>query len=247
MARWIGAWTEREGLSVDEAALELGRRVNAGEPLPWDEMESAMLFEMSFDPCDPATVDVRPIAEDLLVRTEGIFVELGMSGPLGLLIQRVALKGRYAVEEEHPQYGVLLGVALFGYATRMARAEQAPLPQHEVAFVEQWLVRGDNGLVDHNEMSKNPDALAQLLEYVAALADDRLRLLRLLYLRLDVWARFNRLAGKQLHRNFRRNGVKRRLQPPAEAIETLIRLGCAVRIIEEVADESPIPVSSLRS
>jgi hypothetical protein len=33
----MGRWIAESGLSQDAAARELSRRVNAGEPLPWDD------------------------------------------------------------------------------------------------------------------------------------------------------------------------------------------------------------------
>jgi hypothetical protein len=161
------------------------------------------------------------------------------------LIAKVSLKARHDADEAHPQFGVLLAVTLFGYATRMAQANHAPLPSEEVAQTEQWVIRHAQGTIDHEAMGYKPDALHELAKHAAALADDR------------NWSphaspdaprgldSLQPLATKQLHRNLRQNGVKRRLHPPPDAIENLIRLGCAVRIIEEAVGDSPVLKSDL--
>jgi len=64
---------------------------------------------------------------------------------------------------------------------------------------------------------------------------------------LEVWNLFIALAIKQLHRNLRRNGLKRRLLPSGPEIHALIRLGAVTRIIDEVAMESPMPASAIRT
>ncbi len=210
-----------------------------------DETSCGPQLALTFDSLGVSSADVRSTAIDLLTRAEQIFVELGAPGPIGLLITRVSLKGRYNADEGHPQYGVLLGVTMFGYATRMAQAHEAPLPSDMVAEIQRSIVRDDQGTVDHEIMEHKPEALRNLGMYAGALADDRNGLLALLRTPVKIWTQFHRLATRQLYRNLKHNGIKRRLHPPPDAIENLIRFGCAVRIIEEVAGESPVLKSDL--
>jgi hypothetical protein len=249
--RELAAYIEAQGMHADGSLVDQLRAAGgldqeeALDPDRADRADRAREFTSSFDPLEVSTTDVRSAAVDLLTRTERVFVELGAPGPLGLLITRASLDGRYHVDDAHPQYGVLLAVTVFGYATRIAQAEQAPLPSHEVAEIEHWIIRNDDGTANYETMGDKPEALQQLGMHAGAMADDRVALLRLLRLPVGGWAQFQVLATKQLRRNFRRNGVKRGLHPPPNAVESLIRLGCAVRIIDEVVGESPVLKSDL--
>lgn len=209
-----------------------------------ETVENGGPTDTGFDPLEPPHESPTSAAEDLLVRTEVIFVEIRAPSRIGVAVNTVALRG-VGVEEDHPRYGVAIGTTLFGYAARMATARSAPLPAQEPRQLEMSLRRTKDGGVDYERIADDDEALGHLLDYAGTLADDQMRVLRLLRIPVAVWTEFTALATEQLRRNLRRNGVKRRFLPSADDVESLMRLGCAIRVIDEVAGEDPFPASAL--
>jgi hypothetical protein len=203
----------------------------------------ALSSATDFDPTDSSHLGTTSSAEDLLVRTEAIFVGIRAPSRLGVAITVVALKGQ-GVEEGHPQYAAATGVVLFGYAVRMAQESSVPLPGEESGVLNSLPHRAD-GALDHDLITTDAAALDQLLDSVGTLADDQARVLRVLGVTLAIWSQFAELAADQLRRNLRRNGVQRRFLPSPQGVENLMRLGCAMRIVDELAGESPLAASAL--
>lgn len=236
----VSDWNELEPAALSSGALGRGDRAIDRA----DDTGAGASAEPEFDPLDPPDGDARAAAEDLLMRTEAIFVDIRAPSRLGAVINAAVLTGM-SVGEEHPSYGANLGVALFGYSARMAQAERAPVSTATARDLDGWLLRVDSGGIDYDRMADDPGALSGLLEEAMALADDERRIFALLRVPLEVWAEFAELAVGQLQLNLRRNRLKRRHMPPPEQMEALLRLGCAIRVIDEVAGEAPFPASAL--
>jgi hypothetical protein len=208
-----------------------------------DEPRRDLGSAIEVDHVSSSQLDGVSSAEDLLVRTEAIFVGIRAPSQLGVATIMVALKGQ-GVDEGHPQYAPAAGVMLFGYAVRMAQEDSVPLPSAEAEMLNSLPHRAD-GALDQDVIANDASALDQLLEYVGTLADDQVRVLRVLGVRLPIWSQFAELAVDQLRQNLRRNGVKRRFLPSTQSVETLMRFGCAMRVVDELADESPLSASAL--
>jgi hypothetical protein len=145
---------------------------NVGEPRK--DLSSAI----DVDDVDSSQLDGPSSAEDLLIRTEAIFVGIRAPSRLGVATTTVALNGR-GVEEGHPQYAPAASVMLFGYAVRMAQERSIPLPSGEADMLNSLPHRAD-GALDHDVIANDARALDQLLEYVGTLADDQVRVVRVL-------------------------------------------------------------------
>jgi hypothetical protein len=191
-------------------------------------------------PTEPLPDDPRAIVDDLLSRTEDVFVTLGAPGRVGVAVTG-ALLASMGVPEDHPQYGVAAGAALFGYALRVAQSAGCALPEQTRNRIADNLVFGADGAVNHEALANDDGgSLIAVLEQAAAMADDLDELLALIAVRREVWERFSPLAAEALTWNLQRHGVKRRHIPPPDGIENLIRLGVATRVIDEAAGEEPL-------
>jgi hypothetical protein len=236
---------EVSGLGEEEPRVvtdaPAAQKTNSGEKA--DEPRRGLGSAIEVDHVNSSQLDGVSLAEDLLVRTEAIFVGIRAPSRLGVATTMVALKGQ-GVDEGHPQYAPAAGVMLFGYAVRMAQEDSVPLLRAEADMLNSLPHRAD-GALDQHVIANDASALDQLLEYVGTLADDQVRVLRVLGVRLPVWSQFAELAADQLRQNLRRNGVKRRFLPSTQSVETLMRFGCAMRVVDELADESPLPASAL--
>ena len=177
---------------------------------------------------------------DLLQDAEAVFVGIRAPSRLGTAVLGALLAGM-GIDEHHHAYGAFLGAALLGYACRMGQAVP-PRPENEVTRVERHLVRDVGGGVDYDGVASEPDRLRGLVEYVIEL--DEARFQRLLGNSPEAWAVFLATATMQLHKNLARNGMRRRELPEPEVVQALLELGYRVRVIDEVARESPYPASA---
>ncbi len=94
-------------------------------------------------------------------------------------------------------------------------------------------------MLDYEAMATG-DRLVTVAEYAYALADDRQRLLALVGASEGTWRTFVSTATYQLHKNATRNGQGSRHPPPlVDLTEGLLRLGYALRFVDELAGEQP--------
>jgi hypothetical protein len=172
---------------------------------------------------------------DLLQDAEELFVGIRAPSRLGTAVLSVLMVGM-GFDEQNPSYGALLGAALLGYACRMGQPSP-PRPENELARIERHLPRTLEGGLDHDVFAEEPDRLRGLVDYVIELDDERFQ--RLLGNSPEAWAVFSSTATMQLHKNLARNGMRRRQLPDPELLQGLLAIGYPVRVIDEVAGESP--------
>lgn len=176
---------------------------------------------------------------DMLQAAEGTFVELGAPSRLGTALFSAVIATR-GVDSESPAWGVAAGVSLMGYACRMAEPGR-DLPDDIVDAIEGQLVCGEGGELDYEAIADDHDRLAELCEFTATLADDQDAIAALAAATPGAWQAFATTAAYQLHTNLVRNGLPKQALPSAEALENLLRLGYAIRLVDEVVGEEPIP------
>ncbi|MGH2798688.1 MAG: hypothetical protein ACRDM0_13675 [Thermoleophilaceae bacterium] len=178
---------------------------------------------------------------DMLQAAEEVFVTIGAPSRLGTVLVATCLGGM-GVEEGDPLYGVAAGAALMGYACRMAHPARQ-LPDRMASGIEAELLFDEEDAIDYEALAEESDRLGKLLEFTASLADEPDAIASLAGCTPNAWQAFATTATYQLHRNLARNGLPKRLLPPSESVENLLRLGYAVRLIDEIAGEQPAPKS----
>lgn len=174
---------------------------------------------------------------DMLEAAEAVFVGLSTPSRLGTALFSAAA-GSMGVDDESPLYGVAAGASLMGYACRMAEPANEP-PERIANSIADQLVFTDSGDLDYDAIADEPERLGRLLEFTGTVADDRAGIAALAGASEDAWVAFSTTATYQLHKNLVRNGLPKRLLPPQDALENLLRLGYAIRVVDEVAGEVP--------
>jgi len=187
---------------------------------------------------------------DMLQAAESCFVGLGAPSALGTALFSACV-GSIGVESETSEWGALAGAMLMGYACRLTQADRE-VPNALAAVIEAQLVRAPGGRLDNEAMSVEPQRLELLVERVAATADDVDLIAAMTGVSVGTWEAFATTATYQLHKNLVRNGMSKRMLPSVELLRSVLRLGYAVRLVDEVAGESPMdrdgrPISTRES
>jgi hypothetical protein len=128
---------------------------------------------------------------------------------------------------------------LMGYACRMTSGKQ-DVPDDLGTLIESQLIRRRDGKLDNEGIAQERQRLTRLVEYVVTIADDRDAVAAFAGISLGTWEAFCTVATYQLHKNLIGNGMPKRAVPPADLLHSVLRLGYAVRLIDEVAGEMPI-------
>lgn len=183
------------------------------------------------------TEDEREQGMDMLKAAEDLFVELGAPSRLGTTLFTTCAASM-GVDEDSPAFGIAAGASLMGYACRMA-APARELPESISGAIKAQLAFTDSGDLDYEELANDPDRLGNVLEYTATLADDAARVAALADATPGAWQAFATTATYQLHKNLAANAVPKGALPSAEAVENLVRLGYAIRLVDELAGEQP--------
>jgi hypothetical protein len=184
------------------------------------------------------TEDERELGMDMLQAAESCFVGLGAPSALGTALFSACVAS-IGVESETSEWGALAGAMLMGYACRLTQADR-DIPDVLVAVIEAQLVRAPDGRLDNEAMADEPQRLELLVEQVAAMADDGDLIAAMTGVSVGTWDAFATTATYQLHKNLIRNGMSKRMLPPVELLRRVLRLGYAVRVVDEVAGESPM-------
>jgi hypothetical protein len=181
--------------------------------------------------------DEREQGMDMLQAAETVFVELGAPSRLGTVLFTTCAGGM-GVDEDSPAFGVAAGASLLGYACRMA-VPGRQVPDSIAAAIESQLIFADTGELDYEAMADDPDRFGKVLEYTASLADDPGAIAALADATPGAWQAFATTATYQLHKNLVANGLPTRALPSGDVLENLLRLGYAIRVVDEVAGEQP--------
>lgn len=175
---------------------------------------------------------------DMLQAAEDLFVELSAPSRLGVAILS-AFAGSVGIDDENPAYGVMAGLALMGYACRVAESD-CDVPDAVAAALEAQMLFAEDGTLDYEALADDPHRFGGLVEQAATLADSPSAIAGLAGASTDAWLAFSTTATYQLHRNLVANGLSRRALPSAEVTENLLRLGFVLGLVDEVAAEQPL-------
>lgn len=164
---------------------------------------------------------------DLLDAAEAEFMDISAPSRLGSTLFS-ACASAFGVDADDQTFGIAAGAALMGYACRLATPARE-LPEAMADAITAQLVFVEESELDYDAMAEDSDRFGKLLEYTATLADDVAAIAALLDASPGAWQAFATTATYQLHRNLAANGVPKRALPSGEALENLLRLGCAIR------------------
>ena len=167
------------------------------------------------------------------------FAALGSPSPLGtVLITMAAPTFRGTTTGAEVGWGVVLGTCLFGYAARMAApTDIGHAPGTEA--IESALSFTAAGEIDYATLSRDLDRVDRLAELAAALARDLERAVDPVSSSPTAWRRFSLGANRRLRTSFIRRGIPRSALPHARSSDLLLRLGYVIRVIDEIAGETP--------
>lgn len=173
----------------------------------------------------------------MLEATEDVFVELRAPSRLGTALF-TACAGSMGVDEDSQVVGVVAGASLMGYACRMATPARE-LPDNLAGAIGSRLLFTKAGELDYDALADDPERFGKLCELTAAVADDPAAIAALADVTTGAWQTFATTATFQLHKNLVASGLSKRALPSREALENLLRLGYAIRLVDEVAGEQP--------
>lgn len=174
----------------------------------------------------------------MLQAAEERFVELGAPSRLGTVLLN-ACAASMGVGEDSPAYGIVAGASLMGYSCRLATPAR-PVTDNIAGAIEDQLIFGDAGELDYEAMADDSERFGRLLEFTATLADNPDAIATLADATPGAWQAFATTATYQLHRNLVANGLPKRALPSGEQLENVLRLGYAIRLVDEIAGEQPM-------
>jgi hypothetical protein len=174
---------------------------------------------------------------DMAEAAEQTFVMIGAPSQLGSGVAAFAIE-QQGVNEGSPMYGQATGCVLMGYACRMG--QNLAVPNDVVARIEPHLLRGENGDVELERLASEPEHFQAVVEWIATVADDVIALTFLAGCSFGAWQSFSATAAFSLQNNLVANGLPKVLLIPAEGMDNLMRLGYAIRLVDEVAGLEPL-------
>ena len=167
------------------------------------------------------------------------FATLGSPSPLGtVLITMAAPALRGTTTGAEVGWGVVLGTCLFGYAARMAAPTDRSLAAGMEA-IESALPFTATGEIDYATLSLDLGRVDRLAEIAVALARDLDEADDPVSSSWTAWGRFSVGAARRLRTSFIRRGIPRSALPHARSSDLLLRLGYVIRVIDEIAGETP--------
>ena len=178
----------------------------------------------------------------LLRCAAGVLPELGAPSPLGTILFTAAFAGA----GDGRGRGISAAIALLGYACRLTQPPRLP-PEQAVAEISSALAFTRTGELDYEVLAVEPARIGALIEHTAALASTSHDTASLTGCSQDTWTAFTEAATHHLGKAFVRHGVDAEEVPLPHAFERLLRLGYAVRIVDEIARERPATRRSART
>lgn len=163
-----------------------------------------------------------------------VLPSLGAPSPLGTVVfavcaNRIEISGAS---------GIAFGHALMGYACRAGDAV-SPQAGRQVAELATELLFTRGGDVDYALFLERPAQIEVLADRVGSLAATPVSLAEAGLLHVDGWRAFERDSVARLRTHFLRKGAPPSGLPTDQQARHLVRLGFALRLLDEVAAESP--------
>ncbi len=175
---------------------------------------------------------------DLAEGAEQTFVTIGAPSRLGCGLAAVLAKSSGATEDS-PVHTEIIFCTLMGYAARMSQNRDAP--SDVAGKIEPNLLRDEEGQVDFEALEGDPQRFRLLSEWIINVAADPLSLMALSSCNPGAWESFSATTSFALQRNLLDNGLQKNLLIPAKGMDELLRLGYAIRVVDEVAGLDPLP------
>ena len=178
----------------------------------------------------------------LLRCAAGVLPELGAPSPLGTIL----FTATFAGAGDSRGRGISAAIALLGYACRLTQPPRLP-PDEATAEISSALAFTRTGELDYELLAVEPARIGALIEHTAALASTSHDTVSLTGCSEEAWTAFTEAATCHLRKTFVRHGVDAEEVPFGHAFERLLRLGYAVRIVDEIARERPATRRSTRT
>ena len=170
----------------------------------------------------------------MLRRAAGVLPELGAPSPLGTILFTASLAGAGGSRGR----GISAAIGLLGYACRLSQPLRRP-PDETTAQIISALAFTQTGELDYEVLAIEPARIGALLEHTEELASSCRGTASLAGCSAEAWSAFTEAATHHLGKTFVRHGVQVDEVPIPETFERLLRLGYAVRIVDEIARERP--------
>ena len=184
-------------------------------------------------------------AVDLLAGAMRILPRLGAASPLGTVVFSLCAS-RLDIEAGNGAWGLAAGYALMGYACRASESGGSEKAE-DTAWLGAALPFTRAGDVDYERLLDRPADLATIVDRVAAIASDLELLADRAVLGRDLWTAFEAEATRRLRSHYLRRGAAPASLPAKRHVPELLRLGYALRLLDEVAGEAPAgPVRAQR-
>ena len=189
---------------------------------------------LDVEPTVSASADSVEQGLHLLRCAAGVLPELGAPSPLGTIL----FTATYAGAGDGRGRGISAAIALLGYACRLTQPPRLP-PEDAAAEISSALAFTRTGELDYELLAVEPARIGALIEHTAALASTSHDTTSLTGCSEEAWTAFTEAAAHHLGKTFVRHGVDAEEMPLPHAFERLLRLGYAVRIVDEIARERP--------
>ena len=171
---------------------------------------------------------------ELMAGATRVLPTLGAPSPLGTVVFSVCAN-RIEISGAR---GIAVGHALMGYACRAGDAVRPRAGRHVAEFASELLfTRG--GDVDYALFLERPAQIEVLADRVGLLAATPLSVAEAGVKSVDGWRAFERDAVARLRMHFLRRGALPTELPTDRQARHLVRLGFALRLLDEAAAESP--------
>ncbi len=174
-----------------------------------------------------------------LLEAERTYESLQSASPLGTVLLSVTVPRLLPDMAEAEQgWGVIMGAALLGYASRATDPDGA-VPSWLTATIESAVPFTDGGDVDYAALSQETQRLGALAEHVVASASDPDCVVALTGGKGEAWEWLSVAASVELRGRLLRRGLPKSRLPDLEGFSLLLRLGYVVRFVDEVVGEWP--------
>ena len=176
----------------------------------------------------------RAAGAELMEGATRVLPTLGAPSPLGTVVFAVCAN-RIEISGTR---GIAIGHALMGYACRVGDAVSPRAGRH-IAELAGELLFTRGGEVDYALFLERPAQIEALADRVIRLAATPVSVAEAGLLGVDVWRAFERDSVTRLRKHFLRRGASPSELPIDRQARHLVRLGFALRLLDEAAAESP--------
>jgi hypothetical protein len=187
------------------------------------------------------TPDERGIALDWCEAVEHRIKEFSLPSPLSAEVEFITIKAFLGMDADDPQIVPVSLAVNMGYASRMVTRESLDGTLWTDSALDEILLRDSTGRPDLEASAEDGDCKIALFRYVGELATESDRFEAALGFAGAFWMALASIAASRLHANMKSQSIGRVEDLPAEAIESLMRLGFLLRCLDEAIGAEPRP------